>query len=114
MTKTLNVVKNNTIETQWLTIKSKFDAGNYDLNEMDHLTCDLLAQLAYLTVEGYNEVGGIHIDKYKDRTWRLVERMGLLPEYKEDDIDDVLEINDDWDSYDDEDTVEINDEEFYR
>ena len=34
MTKVLNVLKNNTIETQWLTIKSKFDAKNYDLDEM--------------------------------------------------------------------------------
>jgi hypothetical protein len=114
MTKTLNVVKNNTIETQWLTIKSKFDAGNYDLNEMDHLTCDLLAQLAYLTVQGYTEIEGTSIDKSKERVWRLVERMGLLPEYKDEDLEDVLEIKDDWDSYDEEDTVEINDEEFYR
>lgn len=114
MTKVLNVLKNNTIETQWLTIKSKFDAGNYDLNEMDHLTCDLLAQLAYLTVEGYTEVDGTSIDKIKERTWRLVERMGLLPEYK-DETDDLLieEIKDDWDSYDNEFETEINDDTFY-
>ena len=90
MTKTLNVVKNNTIETQWLTIKSKFDQGNYNLDEMDHLTCDLLAQLAYLTVQGYTEIEGTPIDKIKERTWRLVERMGLLPEYKDEDIDDLM------------------------
>ena len=46
--------------------------------------------------------------------WRLVERMGLLPEYKDEELEDVLEIKDDWDSYDEEDTMEINDEEFYR
>jgi len=113
MSKVLSILKNNTIETQWLTIKSKFDAGNYDLNEMDHLTCDLLAQLAYLTVEGYTEIEGTPIDKTKERVWRLIERMGLLPEYKDEDLDDVLEIKDDWDSYDDEEE-EINDEEFYR
>lgn len=113
MSKVLSILKNNTIETQWLTIKSKFDAGNYDLNEMDHLTCDLLAQLAYLTVEGYTEIEGTPIDKTKERVWRLIERMGLLPEYKDEDLDDVLEIKDDWDSYDDEEE-EINDEEFYK
>jgi len=114
MKKELNVVKTNTIEAQWSVIKSKFDAKNYDLVEMDHLTCDLLAQLAYLTVEGYTEVDGTSIDKIKERTWRLVERMGLLPEYK-DETDDLLaeEIKDDWNSYDDEFETEINDDTFY-
>jgi hypothetical protein len=40
--------------------------------------------------------------------------MGLLPEYK-DETDDLLieEIKDDWDSYDDEFETEINDDTFY-
>lgn len=113
MKKELNVVKTNTIEAQWSVIKSKFDEKNYDLEEMDHLTSDLLAQLAYLTVQGYTEIEGTSIDMYKERVWRLVERMGLLPEYKDEDIDDLMEIKDDWDSYEEEDTMEINDDTFY-
>ena len=113
MKKELNVVKTNTIEAQWSVIKSKFDGKNYDLVEMDHLTSDLLAQLAYLTVQGYTEIEGISVDMYKERVWRLVERMGLLPEYKDEDIDDLMEIKDDWDSYEEEDTMEINDDTFY-
>ena len=80
---------------------------------MDHLTSDLLAQLAYLTVQGYTEIEGTSVDMYKERVWRLVERMGLLPEYKDEDIDDLMEIKDDWDSYEEEDTMEINDDTFY-
>ena len=114
MTKTLNVLKNNTIETQWLTIKSKFDAGNYNLDEMDHLTCDLLAQLAYLTLQGYTEIDKTPIDKTKERVWRIIERIGLLPEYKDEDLEDILEVKDNWDSYDEEYTAEINDEGFYK
>jgi hypothetical protein len=64
-------------------------------------------------VQGYTEIEGTTVDMYKERVWRLVERMGLLPEYKDEDIDDLMEIKDDWDSYEEEDTMEINDDTFY-
>ena len=33
----------NIIETKFLNIKSKFKAGGYNIDEMDTLTCDLIA-----------------------------------------------------------------------
>jgi len=37
------------IEKKWLTIKTKSKEDNYNLEELDHLTCDLIAHLAQLT-----------------------------------------------------------------
>jgi len=81
--KNLNVSKNNTIESQWLDVKSKFDNGNYDLNEIDNLTYDLLDKLGELTLKGYIEINSVSIDRMKTRVWGLIERAGLLPEHVE-------------------------------
>jgi len=51
----------NIIETKFLNIKNKFKAGGYDIEEMDHLTCDLIAHLAQLTDNGVTEVEGVSI-----------------------------------------------------
>jgi hypothetical protein len=111
--KKLNIIKNNIIETQWLTIKNKFKSGNYDLNELDNLTCDLIAQLAVLTTNGHTEVDGISIDTYKNRVWNVIENLGLLPEYK--DEDELMEkiIEDNWGDVE-ENELEIDDSEFYK
>ena len=111
--KKLNIIKNNIIETQWLTIKTKFKSGNYDLNELDNLTCDLIAQLAVLTTNGHTEVDGISIDTYKNRVWNVIENLGLLPEYK--DEDELIEkiIEDNWGDVE-ENELEIDDSEFYK
>ena len=111
--KKLNIIKNNIIETQWLTIKNKFKSGNYDLNELDNLTCDLIAQLAVLTTNGHTEVDGISIDTYKNRVWNVIENLGLLPEYK--DEDELIEkiIEDNWGDVE-ENELEIDDSEFYK
>ena len=111
--KKLNIIKNNIIETQWLTIKTKFKSGNYDLNELDNLTCDLIAQLAVLTTNGHTEVDGIPIDTYKNRVWNVIENLGLLPEYK--DEDELMEttIEDNWGDVE-ENELEIDDSEFYK
>jgi hypothetical protein len=60
------------------------------------------------------EIEGVSIDLYKDRTWWLIEKLGLLPEYRDEDeeIEDV-EIEDNYYS-DDEEEVEIDDSKFYQ
>ena len=87
----------NIIETKFQNIKSKFKAGDFDIDEMDTLTCDLIAHLSQLTNNGISEVGGVSIDLYKDRTWWLVEKLGLLPEYR--DEDEEMEDGDIEDNY---------------
>jgi len=111
----LKEVDIKSIKPQWLTIKSKFKSGNYDVNEIGHLTSDLLAQLAALTVQGVTTIGKIDIDKYKFRVWGVVENAGLLPEYKSPDIeDDEMEITDEWEKVEDDDMYSINEEDFYK
>lgn len=112
--KKLNIIKNNIIETQWLTIKTKFKSGNYDLNELDNLTCDLIAQLAVLTTNGHTEVDGISIDTYKNRVWNVIENIGLLPELNDGDmeLEFYTEIVDEWEKVEEEE-FEINDNKFY-
>jgi len=117
MKKEINIIQNNTIETQWLEIKNKFKCSeeDYNLAELDHLTSDLIAQLALLTTKGYTEIGGVSIDTYKNRVWNVIENIGLLPEYKDiEDINDDLEIVDEWDKYDEEENFEIDDSLFYK
>ena len=109
----------NIIETKFLNIKNKFKVGGYDIEEMDHLTCDLIAHLAQLTDNGVTEIEGVSIDLYKDRTWWLIEKLGLLPEYRddEDEFDDFSDEEEE-DSYYKDDAfefeVEIDDSKFYK
>ena len=104
----------NVIERKFMSIKTKYKAGGYDIVEMDGLTCDLIAHLAQLTQNGVEEIEGVSIDLYKDRTWWLIEKLGLLPEYRDEDeeLEDV-EIEDNYYS-DDEEEVEIDDSKFYQ
>jgi len=104
--------KKNTIEKKWLIIKNKENSENPDIDELNYLTCDLIAHLAQLTDRGVTEIEGISIDKYKDRVWLCVERLGLLPEYKGEELEDIEEeIIDDWESYNEEDDTSAYDED---
>ncbi len=105
----------NVIEKKFINIKTKFKSGDFDIVEMDGLTCDLIAHLAQLTLNGVTEVDGVPIDLYKDRTWWIVENIGLLPEYRgPKDEEEEGEIVDDYYLNDDEIEVEIDDSKFYR
>lgn len=104
--------KRNTIEKKWLIIKNKEKSENPDIDELNYLTCDLIAHLAQLTDRGVTEIEGISIDRYKDRVWLCVERLGLLPEYKGEELEDIEEeIIDDWESYNEEDDTPAYDED---
>jgi hypothetical protein len=102
-----------------MNIKTKFKAGDYDIVEMDGLTCDLIAHLAQLTLNGVTDVEGVPIDLYKDRTFWIIENLGLLPPYKdgEDGNDDDFpddDFDDDYYKVEDEYEIEIDDSKFYK
>ena len=61
-------------------------------------------------------ISGTNIDLYKDRVWWIVEKAGLLPEYRDnDDEDNEVEIVDNYYKDDDEfGEVEIDDSKFYQ
>jgi hypothetical protein len=105
------------IEDRWREIKAKSKVDNPNIEELDTLTSTLIAQLAQLTELGVTEVDGVRVDTYKDRTWWTIEKLGLLPEYKDDEdfLSEFIEENED--SYykvEDEDDFEIDDSKFYR
>lgn len=105
----------HTIGTKFLDLKAKFKNNELTTDEVNNLTCMLLLELALLTENGITEINGTSIDLYKDRVWWIVEKAGLLPEYRdpEDEFEDI-EIEDDYYKVDDEFEVEIDDSKFYK
>lgn len=101
------------ITNKFLDIKEMFKTGITDMEVFEDLTGELLVDLAMLTENGHSGddiIEGIKLDLWKDRVWHLVERAGILPEYKDEDEDDTIvqQLNDeDWyvdsNEFDDED-----------
>jgi hypothetical protein len=106
----------HTIEVDFLDLKTRFKAGKMSIEEVDHATCKLIAELAVLTVNGVTEINGVSIDLYKDRVFWIVEKAGLLPPYRdeEDDIEDDFDEEDDYYKTDDDFDFEIDDSKFYK
>jgi hypothetical protein len=69
-----------------------------------------------LTDSGVEEIEGVSIDLYKDRTWWLIEKLGLLPEYRDEDedLDELDEVEDTYYKDEDEFEYEIDDSKFYN
>jgi hypothetical protein len=107
----------HTIEVRYSDLKTRFKSGELSIEEVDQITCELIAELAVLTERGITEINGASIDLYKDRVWWIVEKAGLLPEYRdEEDFIDVSdeEEEDDYYKVEDEYEIEIDDSKFYK
>ncbi len=107
----------HTIEVKYLDLKTRFKAGTISIEEVDQITCELIAELAVLTTKNITEINGTSIDLMKDRVWWIVEKAGLLPEYRdeEDDIDEEgFDEEDDYYKVEDEYEIEIDDSKFYK
>jgi len=108
--------KKHIIEIKFKTLKTKFKANELSTEEIDELTRELLDNLAILTEKSVKDINGTSIDLYKDRVWWIVEKAGLLPEYRDnDDEDNEVEMVDNY--YEDDDEfgeVEIDDSKFYQ
>lgn len=107
----------HTIEVKYLDLKTRFKSGELSIEEVDQITCELIAELAVLTTRGITEINGVSIDLYKNRVWYIIELAGLLPEYRdeEDKFDEEIEEEeDDYYKVEDEYEIEIDDNKFYR
>lgn len=102
------------IEVKYLDLKKRFKAKEMSIEEVDLITCELIAELARLTEKNVTEINGVSIDLYKDRVWWIVENAGLLPEYRDEEEDIVEEIKDDYYKVDDDFDYEIDDSKFYK
>jgi hypothetical protein len=67
-------------------------------------------------VNGITDINGTSIDLMKDRVWWIVEKAGLLPEYRdpEEEIEDDLDEEDDYYKVEDDFDFEIDDSKFYK
>lgn len=107
----------HTIEVKYLDLKTRFKAGTISIEEVDQITCELIAELAVLTTKNITEINGTSIDLMKDRVWWIVEKAGLLPEYRDDEdfVDEEIDEEDDY--YNDDEfeySIEIDDSKFYK
>lgn len=103
------------IEVKYLDLKKRFKAKEMSIEEVDLITCELIAELARLTEKNVTEINGVSIDLYKDRVWWIVENAGLLPEYRDEDEDIVDELEeDDYYKVEDDFDYEIDDSKFYK
>ena len=105
------------IETKFETLKNKFKADELTTEQVDRLTSRLILDLTLLTERGIKEINGVSIDLYKDRVWWIVEKAGLLPEYREpeDDLSDLVgDEEDDYYKVEDDFNYEIDDSKFYK
>lgn len=108
----------HTIEVKYLDLKTRFKAGTISIEEVDQITCELIAELAVLTTKDVTEINGTSIDLMKDRVWWIVEKAGLLPEYRDDEdfVDEEIDEEED-DYYNDDEfeyAIEIDDSKFYK
>jgi hypothetical protein len=107
----------HTIEVRYSDLKTRFKSGELSIEEVDQITCELIAELAVLTERGITEINGTSIDLYKNRVWYIIELAGLLPEYRdeEDNIDEIgSDEEDDYYKVEDEYAIEIDDSKFYK
>ena len=108
----------HTIEVRYLDLKTRFKSGDISIEEVDQITCELIAELVVLTTKGITEINGTSIDLYKDRVWWIVEKAGLLPEYRDDEDFIDEEFDEEEDNYYNDDEfeyeIEIDDSKFYK
>jgi hypothetical protein len=87
----------NPITNRFLILKEMYKGDSpIDIDLFDTLSTSLINTLGELTPRGVIEIEGLHIDKWKDRVWNLIENAGLLPEYNEEETTEVVEILDTW------------------
>ena len=87
----------NPITNRFLVLKEMYKGDSpIDIDLFDTLSTSLINTLGELTPRGVIEIEGLHIDKWKDRVWNLIENAGLLPEYSEEETTEMVEILDTW------------------
>ena len=96
---TANITVGGAGLTTTLNIVPEGNANRYTIEWGDG-SVTILIDLAEMTVDGMGGdtiIEGVKLDLWKDRVWHLIERVGILPEYKDiaDDIEQMF-TNDSW------------------
>jgi hypothetical protein len=107
-------MKKNIIIKEWETLKKESKMDNPNISLIDTMSCDLIAKLSELTIKGIIEIEGVPIDLLKDRVWWVIEKHNLLPEYEEEEIEEMFEVLDNWEKEgEDEPFEDIDDDKIY-
>lgn len=93
------------IEPDYLKIKEYFKSKKYDSKILNEMCMNLIEKLGELTSRGITRIEGLPMDTWKMRVWVIVEKAGLLPEYKSTDEDELFE--------DEEPLINSDDEDWY-
>jgi hypothetical protein len=69
------------VEINYQILKNGIKENKLSIDEIDHMTCELISFLAILTDRGITHIDEKNtVDRYKDRVWNIIENVGLLPE----------------------------------
>jgi hypothetical protein len=75
----LNLCKK--VEKDFQILKSGVKNNTLSIDEIDHMTCELITFLSMLTEQRITHINTDEtVDRYKERVWNIVENAGLLPE----------------------------------
>ena len=102
------------ITNQYLELKSMVDSEKFDVEAFDQWSMSLINYLGELSLHGITKIEGLNMNLWKDRVWFLIEKAGLLPEYREPNPDLELEETIDLWYKEEEEEEEIDEEEAYQ
>jgi hypothetical protein len=69
------------VEVKYDVLKRGVKNNTLSINDIDHMSCELITFLAVLTDRGVTHIDEDNtVDRYKERVWNIVENAGLLPE----------------------------------
>jgi hypothetical protein len=69
------------VEVKYDILKEGIRKKRFTIDEIDDMTCELISFLAILTDRGVTHINQTEtVDRYKERVWNIVEKVGLLPE----------------------------------
>jgi non-homologous end joining protein Ku len=69
------------VEKNYQVLKSGVKNNTLTIDEIDHMTCELITFLSMLTEQRITHINADEtVDRYKERVWNIVENAGLLPE----------------------------------
>ena len=112
----MSKIEKSIVTPKWLKIKEMYEQGtngsskygtNFEIGgELDILALEFIDILGEITQKlGFDcVVEGVKMDLWKERGWSLIENAGLLPEiaWKDERDAEEAEIEDNWNSADDE------------
>ena len=85
----MKIQQKNPLAHRFNTLRELMKQHPLDLEKIDTISRETLNILGGLTLKGVQYIEKTHIDTWKSRIWMIIEKANLLPEYKDEVLDDV-------------------------